>query len=470
MEAMDEDTILGVGQVEQFTFDRFLDFQTCTECGRCQSQCPAWNTGKPLSPKMLIQDLRDHMYAKGPFLLGQVDEAEAGDVIKIPLVGDKPGEAAVIDYDVLWSCTMCGACVEECPVDIQHVDTIADLRRYKAMMESSFPQEAGVMLRNIENSGDPWGVGQQKREEWTEKLDFEIPRAEPGVELPEEIDHLLWVGCSGAVDDRSRKITVSIAQLLHDAGIKFAILGNNEMCTGDSPRRLGHGVPVPDARRAERRDAELHRRRQAHDHHPVRPLLQRHQERVPRLRRPLRGGPPQRAVDASDRRRPPGRDQPAEPVDHLPRPLLPRPPQRRLRRPARRHQRRSGHRRQGDAEVAVRGLLLWRRWGAHVDGGDDRRAGQQQPCRRGGRDRRRHRRDRLPVLRDDALRRRCGEGRQGQLADGQIEVLDIAEVLARGRVSSNGHGSNGHGPGSGAEAAGSDAEAAATPADGAADH
>ncbi|MEX2562450.1 MAG: (Fe-S)-binding protein [Nitriliruptoraceae bacterium] len=239
MDAMDEDTVLGVGAIEQFTFDKFLDFATCTECGRCQSQCPAWNTNKPLSPKLLIQDLRDHMYAKGPFLLGKIDEAEAGDVINIPLVGDAPGEAAVIDYDVLWSCTTCGACVEECPVDIQHVDTIVEMRRYKAMMESSFPQEAGVMLRNIENSGDPWGVGQSKREEWTEKLDFEIPRAVPGTELDPEIDHLLWVGCSGAVDDRSRKVTVSIAQLLHDAGVKFAILGNNETCTGDSPRRLG---------------------------------------------------------------------------------------------------------------------------------------------------------------------------------------------------------------------------------------
>ena len=239
MEAMDEDTVLGVGQIEHFTFDRFLDFETCTECGRCQSQCPAWNTGKPLSPKMLIMDLRDHMYAKGPFLLDQVDEAHAGDVINIPLVGDAPGDAAVIDYDVLWSCTTCGACVEECPVDIQHVDTIVEMRRYKAMMESSFPQEAGVMLRNIENSGDPWGVGQNKREEWTEKLDFDIPRAVPGTELDPQIDHLLWVGCAGAADDRAKKTTIAIAQLLHDADIKFAILGNNETCTGDSPRRLG---------------------------------------------------------------------------------------------------------------------------------------------------------------------------------------------------------------------------------------
>jgi Fe-S oxidoreductase len=239
MEAMDENTILGVGQVEQFTFDKFLDFQTCTECGRCQSQCPAWKTGKPLSPKMLIQDLRDHMFAKGPFLLGEIDEAEAGDVITIPLVGDAPGEAAVIDYDVLWSCTTCGACVEECPVDIQHVDTIMDMRRYKAMMESSFPQEAGVMLRNVENAGDPWGVGQSKREEWTEKLDFDIPVLQPSSDAGGEYEYIFWTGCAGAVDDRSKKITQATAQLLHDADVNFAILGKNETCTGDPARRLG---------------------------------------------------------------------------------------------------------------------------------------------------------------------------------------------------------------------------------------
>ncbi|MCC5947753.1 MAG: 4Fe-4S dicluster domain-containing protein [Nitriliruptoraceae bacterium] len=239
MEAMDEDTVLGVGQIEQFTFDRFLDFQTCTECGRCQSQCPAWNTGKPLSPKMLIQDLRDHMYAKGPFLLGEIDEAEAGDVINIPLVGDAPGEAAVIDYDVLWSCTTCGACVEECPVDIQHVDTIVDMRRYKAMMESSFPQEAGVMLRNVENAGDPWGVGQSKREEWTEKLEFDIPVLQPGSDEGGSYEYIFWTGCAGAVDDRSKKITQATAQLLHDADVSFAILGKNETCSGDPARRLG---------------------------------------------------------------------------------------------------------------------------------------------------------------------------------------------------------------------------------------
>jgi Fe-S oxidoreductase len=470
MEAMDEDTILGVGQVEQFTFDRFLDFQTCTECGRCQSQCPAWNTGKPLSPKMLIQDLRDHMYAKGPFLLGQVDEAEAGDVIKIPLVGDKPGEAAVIDYDVLWSCTMCGACVEECPVDIQHVDTIADLRRYKAMMESSFPQEAGVMLRNIENSGDPWGVGQQKREEWTEKLDFEIPRAEPGVELPEEIDHLLWVGCSGAVDDRSRKITVSIAELLHDAGIKFAILGNNEMCTGDSPRRLGmeylfqmlaeQNVETLNSIGADKRTIIT---RCAHCFNAIKneyPDFDGHFEVVHHselLTRLIADG---RLVATNQLNQSVTYHDPCYLGRHNevyddPRAVISAVPGIDAKEMPRS--------RSAGFCCGAGGARMWmeetigervnnNRVDEAVETGADIVATGCPFC---------------VTMLSDGVAEKVG---QGQLADGQIEVLDIAEVLARGRVSSNGHGSNGHGPGSGAEAAGSDAEAAATTADGAADH
>ncbi|MEX2420922.1 MAG: (Fe-S)-binding protein, partial [Actinomycetota bacterium] len=150
VEEMDEDDILGVGEIEHFGFKRLLDMYTCTECGRCQSQCPAWNTGKPLSPKLLIMDLRDHLYEKGPYLLDEARREANGDapVLNTPLVGDAPGqEGVVLDYDVLWSCTTCGACVEECPVDIEHVDHIIDLRRYKVMMESSFPDEAGGMLR-----------------------------------------------------------------------------------------------------------------------------------------------------------------------------------------------------------------------------------------------------------------------------------------------------------------------------------
>jgi Fe-S oxidoreductase len=238
IEEMDEDDILGVGDLQHFGFKRFLDFYTCTECGRCQSQCPAWNTGKPLSPKLLIMDLRDHLWAKAPYLLDPAKAERNGDapVLGMQLVGDEPGQdQAVIDFDVLWSCTTCGACVEECPVDIEHVDHIVDLRRYKAQMESSFPQEAGAMLRNLENSGDPWAIGAAKRLDWAQGLDVEVVDGT----IPAGVEFLFWVGCAGAAEDRAKKVTRTIAELLQQAGIRFAVLGAAEACTGDPARRLG---------------------------------------------------------------------------------------------------------------------------------------------------------------------------------------------------------------------------------------
>jgi Fe-S oxidoreductase len=240
LESMDEETVLGVGEVEHFAWPHLLDMYTCTECGRCQTQCPAWNTGKPLNPKLLVTDLRDHLWAKGDYLLGKQDEEEAADVLSMKLVGDTPGEdGAVIDFDVLWSCTMCGACVEECPVDIAHVDMIAGMRRYKTMMESSFPQEAGAMLRNVENSGNPWGVGAQQREEWMADLTPAPVRLSPGTQIPDDVEYLFWVGCAGATDDRAKRITRNIAELLNQAGVRYAVLGADETCTGDPARRLG---------------------------------------------------------------------------------------------------------------------------------------------------------------------------------------------------------------------------------------
>ena len=190
MENVDEDTVFGVGEVGHFTWKQMLDFATCTECGRCQSQCPAWNTEKPLSPKLLVMDLRDNMFAMAGPLLGKEGEQTA-------LVPN------VIDPDVLWACTTCGACVNECPVDIEHIDAIIDMRRYQVLMESEFPSEAGLMLRNVENQGDPWGLGQAKRTEWTESLDFEIPVITGTI--PDDIEYLYWVGCAGALDERARK-------------------------------------------------------------------------------------------------------------------------------------------------------------------------------------------------------------------------------------------------------------------------
>ncbi|HVM15887.1 MAG TPA: (Fe-S)-binding protein [Egibacteraceae bacterium] len=249
IEDMSEDEVLGVGSLEHFGFKRYLDMYTCTECGRCQSQCPAWNTGKPLNPKLLIMDLRDHLYDKGPYLLdpsladrdGDGDGDGGGDgerpkVLDLQLVGDTPGQPdAVIDFDVLWSCTTCGACVEECPVDIEHVDHIMDLRQYKAQMESSFPTEAGGMLRNLENAGDPWGLGSSKRMDWAAGLDVPVVDGQ----IADDVEYLFWVGCAGALEDRSKKVTRTVAELLNAAGVRYAVLGQAETCTGDPARRLG---------------------------------------------------------------------------------------------------------------------------------------------------------------------------------------------------------------------------------------
>ncbi|MER5796831.1 (Fe-S)-binding protein [Streptomyces sp. RLB3-17] len=251
-----EDDVFGVSQVEQFSWKGLLDFSTCTECGRCQSQCPAWNTGKPLSPKLLIMSLRDHAHAKAPYLLaggGKTMEGEEkasaeqlADVpaaalaeAERPLIGTFE-ENGVIDPDVLWSCTTCGACVEQCPVDIEHIDHIVDMRRYQVMIESAFPSEAGTMLKNLEKKGNPWGLAKKQRLEWTKEVDFEIPVVGRDIEDLSEVEYLYWVGCAGALEDRAKKTTKAFAELLHMAGVKFAIMGGDEKCTGDSARRLGN--------------------------------------------------------------------------------------------------------------------------------------------------------------------------------------------------------------------------------------
>ncbi len=243
-EEADPDTdIFGRGKIEDFTWKGMLDMATCTECGRCQSQCPAWATGKPLSPKMLILDLRDHAFAKAPYLLAGSDEEKEKlpDSVKAeaerPLVGDEAAHG-VIDPDVIWSCTNCGACVEECPVDIEHIDHITDLRRHQVLIESAFPTEAATMLKNLENKGDPWGMGAAKRLEWTEGLDFEVPLVDGPIGA--DVEYLFWVGCAGALEDRARKTTRAIAELLHTAGVSFAVLGPAEACTGDPARRMGN--------------------------------------------------------------------------------------------------------------------------------------------------------------------------------------------------------------------------------------
>jgi Fe-S oxidoreductase len=235
--------IFGIGKIEDLSWKGMLDLATCTECGRCQSQCPAWATGKPLSPKMVILDLRDHAFAKAPYLLAGSDEARdrLPDSVKAeaerPLVGDSSVNG-VIDPDVLWSCTNCGACVEECPVDIEHIDHIDGMRRHQVLIESAFPPEAGTMLKNLENKGDPWGMGASKRTDWMADLDFEVPVVDGPI--GDDVEYLFWVGCAGALEDRAKKTTKAIAQLLYAAEVNFAVLGPGETCTGDPARRMGN--------------------------------------------------------------------------------------------------------------------------------------------------------------------------------------------------------------------------------------
>jgi Fe-S oxidoreductase len=243
-EEADPDTdVFGIGRVEDLTWKGLLDLGTCTECGRCQSQCPAWVTGKPLSPKQVILDLRDHAFAKAPWILAGSDaeREKLSETVKAeaerPLVGGTDVNG-VIDPDALWACTNCGACVEECPVDIEHIDHIDGMRRHQVLIESAFPQEGATMLNNLERRANPWGMAEEKRAEWITELDFEVPIVDGTI--PDGIDYLFWVGCAGALEDRAKKTTKAIAELLHLAEVKFAVLGPAEACTGDPARRLGN--------------------------------------------------------------------------------------------------------------------------------------------------------------------------------------------------------------------------------------
>ncbi len=222
-----EGSSLGAGTMLDLTWKEILDTYTCTECGRCQNVCPAWNTGKPLSPKLLIMNLRDHVMREGPSILrAQAAGIDYGPVSLNPLI---------VDDEVVWDCTTCGACMQECPVNIEHVDHIVDMRRNLVMVESRFPPEAGTMLRNLETAGNPWGMPQAQRAAWAGGLGVKV--LTEGETAPE---YLYWVGCAGSFDDRAKKISTSVVKLLQTAGVDFAILGSREICNGDPARRIGN--------------------------------------------------------------------------------------------------------------------------------------------------------------------------------------------------------------------------------------
>ncbi|MBI4830932.1 MAG: 4Fe-4S dicluster domain-containing protein, partial [Candidatus Lindowbacteria bacterium] len=200
----------GANSLEDFTWKDLLDTDACVRCGRCEIQCPAHLAAKPLSPKRLIQDLRDHLADEGR-VVGNIVEEEA-----------------------IWACTTCRSCMEQCPVFVEHVPKIMEMRRSKVLMESSFPSELNLIFRNTENSGNPYGLGQTKRSEWTNGLKVKI------VSENTTPEYLYWVGCAGSFDDRNRRVSTATAEIMKFAGIDFAILGNAEKCCGDFARRLGN--------------------------------------------------------------------------------------------------------------------------------------------------------------------------------------------------------------------------------------
>ena len=226
---------LGVSKLEQFTWKDLLDLDACTECGRCEVNCPATLTNKPLSPKRLILDLREDLHKLAPLRLpistqatAAVDDTEAS----APLIG------AVIKEETLWSCTTCSACMEQCPVMIEQVPKIVQMRQHLVMEQAEFPDDLQAMIRSLEARGHPYPGNSASRVDWMSGLDIPVL----GETADAQFDVLLWVGCAGALNERNRSVTRALAELLLRAGVNFAVLGRQEKCTGDPAKRIGHDM------------------------------------------------------------------------------------------------------------------------------------------------------------------------------------------------------------------------------------
>ena len=223
----------GVAKLEEFTWKQIFDSDACTRCGRCQDGCPAYNTGKHLSPKKMIQDIKDHWLERVPVVVAAKKAAGEGGEAQIPepeksLINDAVGVAEI------WDCTNCMYCMEHCPVFIEHVPKIIDMRRCKVLMEADFAPELQLTYRNMENNSNPWGIGAHLRADWAKELGVKTMAEDPNAE------YLFYVGCSGSFDDKGKKISMAFAKILKEAGVSFAILGTEEGCCGDSAMRGGN--------------------------------------------------------------------------------------------------------------------------------------------------------------------------------------------------------------------------------------
>ncbi|MBW2366998.1 MAG: (Fe-S)-binding protein [Deltaproteobacteria bacterium] len=232
----DEDAIFGVGKLVEFSWKRAIDMYNCTECGRCQANCPAHLSEKPLSPKSLIMDERDHlkkntslMVLAAWYKLTKKDEEAMKCLEKTGLLTSE-----IIKDDVIWSCTTCGHCVENCPVLIEHIPNIVDMRRHLVQMESRFPSELTNVYKGWENMSNPWSLASNSRADWFEDLGVKTVDENPTFE------YLYYVGCAGSFDDRNKKVSKSFVRLMNEGGVNFACMGNDEMCCGETARRLGN--------------------------------------------------------------------------------------------------------------------------------------------------------------------------------------------------------------------------------------
>jgi len=216
----------GYDKIEDFTWKENLDLYSCTECGRCQELCPAFLSEKPLSPKELIVAYRDHLYAKQDRILGKEGDKE--------WEGPQLTSEDVVSEDTLWACTTCHWCEEACPLFIGHIDKLTEQRRNLVLMESQFPSELMPVFKGLENNSNPWNIGAASRGDWAEGLDVPFWEDNPDAE------YLYYVGCAGSFDDRNKKVSRALVQLLQRAGVSFAVLGTDEPCCGDQARRLGN--------------------------------------------------------------------------------------------------------------------------------------------------------------------------------------------------------------------------------------
>ena len=242
MESIEEREDYGVSKPEQFTWKQLLDGYACTECGRCNTVCPASNTGKPLFPKEIILGVKEALFVQSNTILGEdtlwsrmgIAGVPADETASEKAAHHEPMVGGIISTDALWACTSCRACMEICPVSIEHVPTIIDMRRHLVMEESEFPQEVTPVFNNIERNANPWEISNDKRAEWAAGLDIPLMSDNPNADV------LYWVGCMGSFDERNKKVATAVAKILKAAHVNFAILGPEESCTGDPARRIGN--------------------------------------------------------------------------------------------------------------------------------------------------------------------------------------------------------------------------------------